>query len=179
MWSPISRFCSIEPEGILNACTMKVRAKVAKITAIRSASRYSRETDFSVCIEVGVGGSLADQPEGSPPPCIGHEVQGRAAEVPGLVADTLPGAALRAAAIRPVDEQGAALEHLGRQRSPEARVPGVLPVVPHAEVVALGHRVRTEVVAVAEVLRQIGAIGIDVGVPVEGEALVVHHLAID
>ena len=45
MWSPMSRFSSMEPVGILKACTAKVRAKTAKISVIRSTSRYSRKSD--------------------------------------------------------------------------------------------------------------------------------------
>src|ERR1700720_1147601 len=44
----IRRFSSIEPDGILNAWKTKVRAKVAKMTAISRASRYSRATGFRV-----------------------------------------------------------------------------------------------------------------------------------
>src|SRR6186997_588363 len=45
-WSPISRFGSIEPLGILNAWTTNVRTKNAKITATQIDSKYSRTTDL-------------------------------------------------------------------------------------------------------------------------------------
>src|SRR5438477_986680 len=45
-WSPMSRLGSIEPVGILNACTTYVRMKRARITATTTDSRYSRATDF-------------------------------------------------------------------------------------------------------------------------------------
>src|SRR2546425_626156 len=45
-WSPMRRLGSIEPVGILNACTTKVRMKRARITATTTDSRYSRATDF-------------------------------------------------------------------------------------------------------------------------------------
>ena len=41
------RLSSIEPLGILNACTTKVRTKSARITAITIDSKYSRAVDFS------------------------------------------------------------------------------------------------------------------------------------
>src|SRR4029078_6499501 len=40
------RFVSMDPVGILNACTMNVRMKVARMKATTSDSRYSRATDF-------------------------------------------------------------------------------------------------------------------------------------
>src|ERR1043165_8360645 len=43
----------MEPVGILNACTMNVRMKVARMKATTSDSRYSRATDF---LKVGEGG---------------------------------------------------------------------------------------------------------------------------
>src|SRR5437870_9813409 len=45
-WSPMRRLRSIEPVGILKACTTKVRMKRARITATTTDSRYSRATDF-------------------------------------------------------------------------------------------------------------------------------------
>src|SRR5262245_66330088 len=42
----MSRFSSIDPVGILNACTTKVRMKNARITAITIDSKYSRSVDF-------------------------------------------------------------------------------------------------------------------------------------
>ena len=45
-WSPINRLGSIEPVGILNAWTAKVRMNSARITATTIDSRYSRKTDF-------------------------------------------------------------------------------------------------------------------------------------
>src|SRR4029078_8580450 len=47
------RFVSMEPVGILNACTMNVRMNVARMKATTSDSRYSRATDF---LQVGEGG---------------------------------------------------------------------------------------------------------------------------
>src|SRR5688572_23204724 len=47
------RFVSMEPVGILNACTMKVRMNVARMKATTSDSRYSRATDF---LKAGEGG---------------------------------------------------------------------------------------------------------------------------
>src|SRR4029079_13666920 len=47
------RFVSMEPVGILNACTMNVRMNVARMKATTSDSRYSRATDF---LKVGEGG---------------------------------------------------------------------------------------------------------------------------
>src|SRR5204863_6821864 len=49
----MSRFSSIDPVGILNACTTKVRMKKARITAITIDSKYSRRVDF-----LNVGRSL-------------------------------------------------------------------------------------------------------------------------
>src|SRR5262245_54129580 len=40
------RLFSIEPVGILNACTTHVRTNSARITAITIDSKYSRTTDF-------------------------------------------------------------------------------------------------------------------------------------
>src|SRR4029450_12251454 len=45
-WSPMRRLVSMEPVGILNACTTKVRMNRARITATTTDSRYSRGTDF-------------------------------------------------------------------------------------------------------------------------------------
>src|SRR4051812_41613528 len=45
-WSPISRLFSIEPVGILKACTTKVRMNSARMTAVTIASKYSRSADF-------------------------------------------------------------------------------------------------------------------------------------
>ena len=45
-WSPTSRFGSIEPVGILKACTTKVRMNSARITATTIDSKYSRAVDF-------------------------------------------------------------------------------------------------------------------------------------
>ena len=42
----MSRFVSIEPVGILKACTTKVRMKSARMTATTMDSRYSRTVDF-------------------------------------------------------------------------------------------------------------------------------------
>ena len=43
----MSRFSSIEPVGILNACTTNVRMKSARMTAMTIDSKYSRSVDFS------------------------------------------------------------------------------------------------------------------------------------
>src|SRR5438128_10995403 len=40
------RLVSMEPVGILNACTMNVRMNVARMNATTRDSRYSRATDF-------------------------------------------------------------------------------------------------------------------------------------
>src|SRR4029079_10859463 len=40
------RFVSMDPVGILNACTMNVRMNVARMKATTRDSRYSRATDF-------------------------------------------------------------------------------------------------------------------------------------
>src|SRR6266498_3442469 len=53
----MSRFCSIDPVGILNAWTTKVRMKSARITAMTIDSKYSRRVDF---LKV-VSGMLAQQ----------------------------------------------------------------------------------------------------------------------
>ncbi len=45
-WSPMSRFSSIDPVGILNACTMNVRMNSARMTAMTIDSKYSRTVDF-------------------------------------------------------------------------------------------------------------------------------------
>jgi len=42
----MSRFGSIDPVGILNACTTNVRANSARITAMRMDSKYSLAVDF-------------------------------------------------------------------------------------------------------------------------------------
>src|SRR6185436_6077507 len=42
----MSRLFSIEPVGILNACTTNVRMNSARITAITIDSKYSRPVDF-------------------------------------------------------------------------------------------------------------------------------------
>ena len=42
----MSRFCSIDPVGILKACTTNVRMNSARTTAMTSDSKYSRTTDF-------------------------------------------------------------------------------------------------------------------------------------
>ena len=46
-WSPTSRFGSIEPVGILKACTTNVRMNSARMTATTIDSKYSRTVDFS------------------------------------------------------------------------------------------------------------------------------------
>ena len=46
MWSPIWSVGSIEPDGILNACTTKVRMTSARSSATPSASAYSRSCDL-------------------------------------------------------------------------------------------------------------------------------------
>ena len=43
----MSRFFSIEPVGILNACTTKVRTNSARITATQNDSKYSRTVDLT------------------------------------------------------------------------------------------------------------------------------------
>ncbi len=46
----MSRLFSIEPVGILNAWTTHVRTKIARMTAVTIASKYSRTVDFrNVC----------------------------------------------------------------------------------------------------------------------------------
>ena len=42
----MSRLFSIDPVGILKACTTNVRMKVARMKATTRDSRYSRATDF-------------------------------------------------------------------------------------------------------------------------------------
>ena len=42
----MSRLFSIEPVGILNACTAHVRTKSARMTAMTIDSKYSRTVDF-------------------------------------------------------------------------------------------------------------------------------------
>ena len=42
----MSRFSSIEPVGILKACTTNVRMNSARITAMTIDSKYSRSVDF-------------------------------------------------------------------------------------------------------------------------------------
>ncbi len=42
----MSRLFSIDPVGILKACTTQVRTKSARITAITIDSKYSRTVDF-------------------------------------------------------------------------------------------------------------------------------------
>ena len=42
----MSRLFSIEPVGILNACTTQVRTNSARITAMTIDSKYSRTSDF-------------------------------------------------------------------------------------------------------------------------------------
>ena len=42
----MSRFSSIDPVGILNACTMNVRMNSARMTAMTIDSKYSRTVDF-------------------------------------------------------------------------------------------------------------------------------------
>src|SRR5207247_9957164 len=42
----MSRLFSIDPVGILKACTTNVRMKSARMTAIRIDSKYSRTVDF-------------------------------------------------------------------------------------------------------------------------------------
>src|SRR5690348_3690025 len=57
-WSPMSRLFSIDPVGILNACTTHVRTKRARITAMTIDSKYSRMTDFlNGCVAICDGGS--------------------------------------------------------------------------------------------------------------------------
>jgi hypothetical protein len=51
-WSPTSRFGSIEPVGILNACTTNVRMNSARMTATTIDSKYSRTVDFSKVVAV-------------------------------------------------------------------------------------------------------------------------------
>src|SRR5437764_4508720 len=62
------RFSSIEPVGILNACTTNVRMKSARMTAITIDSKYSRIVDFlnvgsAIFCRVGadLGGPRAEQ----------------------------------------------------------------------------------------------------------------------
>src|SRR4030095_7459349 len=45
-WSPMSRLFSIDPVGILTACTTKVLTKSARITATQIDSKYSRAVDL-------------------------------------------------------------------------------------------------------------------------------------
>ena len=42
----MSRLFSIEPVGILNACTTNVRMNSARMTAMTIDSKYSRTVDF-------------------------------------------------------------------------------------------------------------------------------------
>src|SRR4051812_42479367 len=137
MWSPISRFFSMEPEGILNACTTQVRAKVAKMTAISRASRYSRSSDFSACMGYG----SADQPEGPLPTGLREEPDRRLPQVPELRAHPFPLPGRGLPPVGPVDEERPAFDQVGGQRSPEPGVVGVVAVVAHAEVVAGWHDV--------------------------------------
>src|SRR4051794_25690005 len=141
MWSPISRFFSIEPDGILNACTIQVRAKVAKMTAMSSASRYSRSRDFSAYIPA----ALPDQAERPLPAGLGEEADRRLQQVPDLGSPPLPLAGRGPPAVGPVDEERPPLDEVGGQRPPEPRVVGVVAVVPHAEVVARRHHEGTVV----------------------------------
>ena len=45
-WSPMSRFSSIDPVGILKACTTNVRTNSARMTATQLDSKYSRTVDL-------------------------------------------------------------------------------------------------------------------------------------
>src|SRR3979411_1921717 len=51
----MSRFSSIEPVGILNACTTNVRMNRARITAMTIDSKYSRRVDFLKSCGAGAG----------------------------------------------------------------------------------------------------------------------------
>src|ERR1044071_1306435 len=113
MWSPISRFSSIEPLGILNACTTKVRAKMAKTMAISSASKYSRRRDLSLIGRPPA--RLADEMEGAPPAGAREEAEEGVAELAHPRAEPLPVAVGRLPAVRPVDEERPAFEQVGRQ----------------------------------------------------------------
>src|SRR5439155_16574842 len=59
-WSPMRRLGSIEPVGILNACTTYVRMKRARITATTTDSRYSRATDFLKVAEASARDTVWD-----------------------------------------------------------------------------------------------------------------------
>src|SRR5215210_1449559 len=174
MWSPISRFFSIEPDGILNAWTTQVRAKVAKTTAISRASRYSRSSDFSACMGDRRLIRSADQAERPLPARLGEEADRRLAQVAELGPQALPLAVRGLAAVGPVDEEGAPLDQVGGQRPPEPRVVGVVAVVAHAEVVAGRHGERTVVVPHHEAWIAEG-----VGVLVHGVARIFDRLAVD
>src|SRR6476646_7404604 len=63
-WSPTRRLFSIEPVGILNACTTNVRMKSARMTAMTIDSKYSRSVDFGCVVAMVVW------PGGSPPCCL-------------------------------------------------------------------------------------------------------------
>src|ERR671921_393427 len=64
-WSPISRLFSIDPVGILNACTTHVRTNSARITAMTIDSKYSRRTDFLNAVAIaGALLLLADLEDG-------------------------------------------------------------------------------------------------------------------
>src|SRR5438093_7841903 len=53
----MSRFSSIDPVGILNACTTNVRMNSARMTAITIDSKYSRIVDF-----LNVASAISPQP---------------------------------------------------------------------------------------------------------------------
>src|ERR1039457_5704705 len=79
IWSPISSVGSIEPDGILYACTKNVRMKIASTSAMNIASPYSRATDFCAGAPALCGWALGMLRAGSAPIALlpdleqGHE----------------------------------------------------------------------------------------------------------
>src|SRR6185369_7401306 len=58
MWSPTSRVCTIEPEGICEFWKTKVRAKSTKIATSHSVSKFSRHAPLG-CGSGGTGCAAA------------------------------------------------------------------------------------------------------------------------
>src|SRR5579864_4902146 len=178
------RFSSIEPDGILNAWKTKVRAKVAKTTAISRASRYSRTTGLGVVSFDIRAPTLPDELEGAVPAgLLGSDLEEAdrgLGEVGELGAETLPPAVRGLAAARPVDEERPAEQIARRQLPPEAGVPGVVAIVAHAEVAGRRHGEGAEVVPRRQLPDVVGrnVFGGPEGT-VNGVGGVVHRLAVD
>src|SRR5579864_4962498 len=145
----MSRVCSMEDDGISNACTMKVIMKRPVTSTPASEARNSTVVSrgFSSCSLSFLATRLLvqrfrnspDQPQRAVPACDLHDMTQCIKEpVKFITGSYWPGRRI-GATHRPVDHQRPAHNVLLRYKSPVPAVQAVVAIVPHHKIAALRH----------------------------------------